>query len=514
MNVLQNLNNTVRKLFHLDDVDNQTRTAEENGIGYYHNEVDSESNAKTTPPHEEKIRIPALWAFEVYTPSYIANFHDGVSKLGWSQDIWSVNTDFQDTLNEMRYRASGSGWINLGYIVDDTNNLWRPSIKKAKLPEGTKSIKASLLQFLPSTTILACKFILNDDMASSIESPLRDIYSTYKEKTNNGYRIIDVLHQKKDAVVLAREFLKNLCTSWFADNFPGLFSSGYLDGNFPVCELITFEVHAPYQKIDEKSRDNFLSMLDLDHNFYAWQSDELKGLFLQFTEQKNKQLNNMVLSGNINDMLADKDLKAYGETTKDKIINYLSYMDNSLGIWVLLVLAKAFERRITILRDSYGAYDINNQKNSASILMNLDRQVLDFQKNAIPFIHELKSYCNHEKYFMHDVFEFKAIHEMRKSDDGFFNSIRKRLLFYSDLLNDNEKLLRNTAEANRQIAAAKSSNFLAQTNIGLQKRMNWMTLIILILTIVLAISAIFELKKTFDFNNILEWFYRLIKSII
>lgn len=411
----------------------------------------------------------------------------------------------------MRYRASGSGWINLGYIVDETKKTWWPGTKKAKLPDGIELIKASLLQFLPSTTILSCKFILNDDLASSIENPLRDIYSTYKEKTKNGYRIIDVLHQKKDAVVLAREYLKNLCTSWLADNFPGLFSSGYLDGNFPVCELIIFEKHAPYQKIHEKSHDNFLSMLDLAHNFDAWQSDELEGLFLQLAEGAN--INNLVLSGNINDMLANKDLKGYGETTKDKILNYLKYIDNSLGIWVLFVLAKTFERRLTKLRDSYGEYDIDNLNNSTSILMNLDRQILDIQKNAIPFIHELKDFCKHEKNFMHNVFEFKAIHEMRKRGDGLFNSIRKRLLFYADLLNKNEKLLRNTADANRQIATAKSSNYLAQTNIGLQKRLNWITLVILLLTVVLALPAIFEIKEKFDLMSIFEWFIRLIKSI-
>jgi hypothetical protein len=145
--------------------------------------------------------------------------------------------------------------------------------------------------------------------------------------------------------------------------------------------------------------------------------------------------------------------------------------------------------------------------------MNLDRQILDIQKNAIPFIHELKEFCKHEKYFMHEVYEFKAIHEMRKRDDGLFSSMRKRLLFYADLLNRNEKLLRNTADANRQIATTKSSNYLAQTNIGLQKRMNWMTFVILLLTIVLAVSAIVEIKKTFDLTIIFEWFIRLFKLV-
>ena len=412
----------------------------------------------------------------------------------------------------MRYRASGSGWINLGYIVDETNERCLPRTKKAKLPDGVESIRASILQFLPSTTILACMFILKDDVANSIENPLRDIYSSYTEKTKNGYKIIGLLHQKKDAVMLTREYLKNLCASWISENFPGLFSSRYLDGNFPVCELITFEKNAPYQKINENFHDNFFFMLNLAHNFDAYQSDGFEGLFLQLSEGGNNKISNIVLSGNINNILANTDLNMYGGTTKtDKILNYLTYIDKSLGIWVLFVIAKTFETRLTKLRDSYGENDIDNLNNDASTLMNLDRQILDIQKNAIPFIYELADFCKDEKYFMHDVYEFKAIHEARKRDDGLFNSIRKSLLFYADLLNRNEKLLRNTADAHRQISMAKSSSFLAQTNISLQKRMNCMTLVILVLTVVSAVSAILEIKKIFDLKIIFEWFVGLFK---
>jgi len=50
-------------------------------LDYYHNEKDPKTNAETTPPDDEK--IDAL-------------------------------DDFQDTLHDMRHRAAGGGWINLG----------------------------------------------------------------------------------------------------------------------------------------------------------------------------------------------------------------------------------------------------------------------------------------------------------------------------------------------------------------------------------------------------------------
>jgi hypothetical protein len=206
-------------------------------------------------------------------------------------------------------------------------------------------------------------------------------------------------------------------------------------------------------------------------------------------------------------------LKGYGETSEDRILHYLNYLDRTLGIWVLFVIMKTFERRLTKLRDAYGEFDIDDPNTNPSILMNLDRQILDIQKNTTPFICEMKDFCEHERFFMHDVFEFKAVHEMRKKDVGLFSSIRKRLLFYAELLDRNVELLTNTADANRQIVTVKASNHLAQTNLGLQKRMNRMTLAILLLTIVTTFSAIIEINKKFDLSIIFEKVINIIKAI-
>ncbi|MBL0379358.1 MAG: hypothetical protein JKP90_06740 [Desulfofustis sp. PB-SRB1] len=91
---------------------------------------DFEANEKTTPPIDEKVKIPALWAFEVYTPSFIESFHKGISKFGWEEDVWSINSDFQHSLDELRSRGSGSGWLNLGYIVNESTKSFGQVLKK------------------------------------------------------------------------------------------------------------------------------------------------------------------------------------------------------------------------------------------------------------------------------------------------------------------------------------------------------------------------------------------------
>jgi hypothetical protein len=306
-------------------------------------------------------------------------------------------------------------------------------------------------------------------------------------------------------VVLAREYLKSLCASWFVDNFPGFFSSGYPQEAFPTCELITLEKHIPYQKVDGRARDNFLSMLELASNFDAWQSDELEGLFLQLPEGTGKRIDNLILSGNTDDILTNKDLAGYGQTREGQILNYLSCLDTSLGIWVLFIVSKTFERHLTQLRDSYGELDIDSLKDSVKDLVYLDKQVLGLQKDAIPFIHELKDFCSDETYCMHDVIEFSPIHESRKKQSGLFKSMRETLMFRMELLDRNERLLRDTADASRQIAYATSSYYLAQTNISLQRWLIVMTLVILLLTAVLVLSEIPATEETSYLEGIVEW---------
>jgi hypothetical protein len=474
---------------------------------------DFEANEKTTPPIDEKVKIPALWAFEVYTPSFIESFHKGISKFGWEEDVWSINSDFQHSLDELRSRGSGSGWLNLGYIVNESTKSFWPGTKKAKLPEGIFCIKATLLQLLPSTTIFACQFILSEDLANSIETPLRNTYETYKKPIKNGYIEQNVSHQKEDAVTLTREYLKNLCCSWFSKNFPGLFSSGALDGEFPICELVTFEKFIPFESKFEERKwyGNYISMLKLESDFDSWECEELEGIFLQIDEgmrQDNKY--NLVLFGNINKALASVDLKTYGSDKEQQLLSYLAYLDRTFGTWVLFIVAKTFVRSLAKLRDAYGQLDISNYEYSSSFLLKLDHQLLDIQKNTVPFINELKDYCDDEKYFLSDVYEFKPCHEMRKRQKPLFSSIRNVLLNHADLIVRNEKSIRNIAEASRLIASVESSNNLAKTNISLQNRMLWMTVAILLLTMITSLSAINKIIKYFFESSV----YKLILDFI
>ena len=458
-------------------------------MDHFHNERDPKTNAETTPPIDEKVRIPAIWAFEVFPPAHIKNFHQSIAKLGWIDEKLDALDEFQDTLHDMRHRVAGGGWINLGWIIDESASQTMPRSKTAKLPIGVKSIRASLLQFIPSTTILVCQFNFEDDLANILEKPLRQPYKTYKKKNKHGYSFITVEHQKKETINLNREYLNNICSTWLKENFNGIFASNLIQDEHPVSTLLTLKKNIPFSK-GYHIRGDYLSMLGLNDDFDAWKNEKIKGLCLLFPREKNSVRKSLILTGNINEILKDEDLQAYGQTKESSVLNYLQYLDYTLGTWVLSTLLDSYIYKITDLRDQYGQTNTNDISQSISTITALDHQVLESHKNILPFISEVKHYCENEAYFMHEVYEFSPLNERFNRERHLFSSIREAIIYRIGLLEQNAKILKETADAARQINTAISSDILAKTNIKMQNSMHKMTTIILILTLISTLSVV------------------------
>lgn len=481
---------------------NNSKNDDDEGLKYYHTKVDQIDNSLTTPPHDERIRIPAIWVFEVFPPSYISNLRNAADNLGWTQSERVLNPDFLDSVDRMRCRLSGGGgWLNLGYIVRDSSHSLNMN-RQAELPEGVDVVHASILQYVPSTTILALQFLLDADTANALEQPLRESYSTYKERITNGWKYHNVESQKKLAVELTRESVRTLCSEWVKKYFPGLYSSGQFGESFPSCEIVTFNKSEPYQIINKKKKGSFLSMLNLDFNHYAWGGKQIPGLYLQYEERDN-EIYKLVLSGNISKILENRDLRGYGSDTREgQILHWLTDIDNTIGIWVLYVIALSYEKQLGVLRDSYGTLDFSRLDSAASEAQVLDKKLLNLQSNLTPFIHELLSVCN-DVYFLHDVYEFIPVAEHRKNDRGFFDGLRERLLMLAESLRSNEGQINDISSRKIQLATVISSDNLSKINIRLQRGIFWMTWVLLILTCILVVS---EIKDNEFIKYLLQYF--------
>lgn len=459
-------------------------------LSYYHNECDLEDNNSTKPPAEEKVRVPSIWAFEIYTPSTISNLYNGIKNLGLSNSVFGIDSNFEDSIRNLRFRASGGGWVNLGAISDSSIKMFMPEIK-AKLPQGITSVGLSVLQNMPSITILICHFIFDEETANSLNEPLSCNYATYTEKIKTGIRIINVPHQKKNQTELTRAYLRTLCTSWIAENMPGYFSSKPLHNLFPTCELILLNKHNPLDKIGNKVYDSYLSMLGLNKEYNAWCANRIYGLYLYIPENSRERTNNIVLSGNVNEMLSDRDLSMFGSKSKEEnILGWLSYLDYTLGILVLSIIAREYEQQLGMFRDKYGSINIKDINHSIKQMQDIDKQFVEMQSGLIHFSDELKNFCKHKGVFMHEVYEFRRVRIRSEHDLNLFESIRDHLIYLSDLIDLNTKHVMTYADIMLQSISAISSRELATINLKLQKGIYWMTGVLIILTIVLAVPAI------------------------
>lgn len=445
----------------------------------YHNVQDPKDNAATKPPPGEDIRVPTVWAIEVYPPTFIENLWNGLGNLGVLNSRRSSAVG--DFLENIRTRAFGGGWVNLDPIVRNEKFLFHGV--KGPLPDDVSEIRLSLHQLLPSTTILICQFFLEGDTVSSVEAALQAEYTTYTIPKGSAISFIDVGIQKEEAVAVARKLIYTKCTNWINEYLPGYFCSDRSSFSPPTCDLITFKLNDLFEVEKQNIWRSYLGTLDLDSEFYQWKNDDIHGLYLQVDNPRNKYPNCITLTGKIDKILSNVDTKGYGKDHESQILNWFRYLDTTLATWALQVLSIDIEKQLLKARDLYGTVDISTADKTIDRLFELDHTYSFLQRNLIPFANDLKKYCKYESAFMHDIYEFTPIKD-RKYKNKLFCNIRKNLLMLSEELISVESQINITASRLGQIVSAKSNDNLARSNFKLQKQVAIMSFAVLLLTIV------------------------------
>ena len=177
------------------------------------------------------------------------------------------------------------------------------------------------------------------------------------------------------------------------ENFQGIYASNFIKENHPVCNLITLTKNTPYEKNDSsKHCYSYLDILNLNNRHNAWIDKKQNGLYLTISTDRNRVREKLILSynENTNQILNDEGIKMYGGNNASATLNSLTHeLDYTLGTWVIDVLLNSYSYKINDLRDLYGKSNRKNLKQSISRLSELDHEVLQSQKNIIPFISEM-----------------------------------------------------------------------------------------------------------------------------
>ncbi|PKO93941.1 MAG: hypothetical protein CVU15_00980 [Betaproteobacteria bacterium HGW-Betaproteobacteria-1] len=466
----------------------------QSSLDYHHTKKDPQDNLSTSLPDGESVRVSAIWVIDAFTPSLINNLSEGARKLGWTENGTSLNPDFVEKINDMRLGSSAGGWLNLGYIISSDKKRFTPHQLQAPLPEGISAICASVLQPFPCTTLLCCKFILEDELASSLKQPYSEHFTTYAEQVDpHLVRLISVAQQKHQAVSVMRDYLRSLCTSWMNEYFPGHFSLGEAGSLAPTCELLLFNQEKDFLRTKASfSEPHFLEMLNLEYRHDRWKAESLSNFFLKFEPKKPKHPAKATLYGNIEEVLDKSDIEAFGEDRKDKILGYLDDLDQSLCTWALAVMADDFVADMGRTRDQYGSLDIDNELLNLEEIRSLDKNLVNFQRNAIPFALDLKNYCQDENYFMHNVYRFHSVEKWRGEYSFLFQIIKQRLEDAASHILITEKQISAIASRTSNIITAGSNERLAHSNARSQKMMLWLTVAIFLLTLIMGYEQIIK----------------------
>lgn len=272
--------------------------------------------------------------------------------------------------------------------------------------------------------------MLDDSLANSLEYPLAESFETYKERIgNNSIRFVGVEHQKQNAVEVMREYLCSLCSDWVTEYFPGYFSLEMGGHALPACELLFFSKQEDFTDLAcDGLEPSFLQMLNLHSPRETWVSKELANLYLQLAERKSRAPGRAILFGNVDQALNDQNLGMYGNDTREqKVVHWLHILGRTLGTWVLRLIAQDFVAEMGKTRDAYGSVNISTNPLNTEKLRELDERLLEFQRNAIPFAHDIDDYCERVGWFMHNVSEFEPTRKWGDYEPKLFGDMRRGL---------------------------------------------------------------------------------------
>ncbi|MCE5249084.1 hypothetical protein LLG96_02570 [bacterium] len=236
---------------------------------------DERYNESTIPPVNEQIKIRCIWVIELYPPSHIDNLLACIEKLNWNIPHKALpNVNVTKWIKDNRQSSFGSGF-NLKYIKrEKTSSIDRI----APMPDGFDGAFGTILQLIPSTTILMMQFLVNSEKEQILEKPLNKKYATYVEYNNGIYSYINPLQQKRIEVENIRKGLYDKCYEWFITHAPGVFSSGMYDGIFPTCEFTTLDVGIPFINTDSE----YLRMLDFNDAAFIWKMKIIQEYCLKY----------------------------------------------------------------------------------------------------------------------------------------------------------------------------------------------------------------------------------------
>ena len=471
---------------------------------------DVEDNDRSSPPPGEHIELHSIWVAECYPPSLIQRLIDDVRQLGWGQprpgghpvDSW---------IEDQRGLPRSGAWLRLSVVGRrEEQARWGSMAFVATLPTDVDYVTAEIHYLIPGIFVLVTQFILGPAPSQLITDTLRRRFHTYAEPYDRGISFINPISQKRDALKQLRRELRLTCTSWLGKHLPGAFALTNRVDAYPTCEFITLDSGLPIDPDNQRTWDDYISVLGLGHEFESWTSAEYPGLYLQRQRFDPSGELALILAANRNQAFADDQLKAYGGRTRDGLTNRLSDFGGPMTRWALHALLFSYERHYAMIRDNAGLAaaqsDIRKATGSISVL---ETALLRLSGDAVAVVPQLAQFCDDKRFFHRGVAQFFSLHPMRPtpkpadagfpirmvrkalkktrpdpaqaSDEDLFELLREGLVHRSHLLRETQSGVHQVVQSVSDLLNTRSQQALAKSNVRLQWMLVVFTVVLLIM---------------------------------
>ena len=268
--------------------------------------------------------------------------------------------------------------------------------------------------------------------------------------------------------------------NWFAEELPGLFSKGLVDGHLPTCEFITLKKMEPVpsKQCGSAARPSFLNILGLTYNSSAWKCVAMPGLkFVPTGEDQDCLRYHTTMA--IRESDCAEVVQKYGNT--EPRYARISYVDNLvpslLCFWSIRTVLEGYSRQMSEVVSSEMIWTVHSQKPVQALRLLSGN--IGLGTDAMSVMSDLLGF-GLEALVSFSVEPFKPCLENR-----FPKELSLDAFIYQDVKRF-AKWLQNAEIATRDYLTQRGSILAAASVLVLTRIIAWLTIAIAILTVILS----------------------------
>lgn len=458
----------------------------------YDEQRDRESNESSRVPEDEELSLCVVWGVEFFGPAEVESLYEHLRRLNWTAGFRSKGEN--GALSWIRHqRAYGSGGsYNVGHVSERSDRKrFLMFDNYASMPEGVDHLLVRVFQLTPSLTSVLVGFVFKECTARTYERELNRDRKTVRERSERRWSIsiIDPGHQKERSIQLARSKTRAMAQRWFADNLPGYFCS--LSGNrMPTAELLTTRVHHLFsaEKGQQTSiRPYWRRMLSRASVFDVWTNTDLRSLrFAEDNDGWTKDTPHLTVSL-CTSGVSEEAIKPWGGNRSDAYAAFChERMDGVLSSFAAIAFLKEVAKGLKISRTAL-AFGIVGRRRTVTALVQIQK-FFDRSLGTPAVVAELTEHSKHVGNYVHEC-------------DGFLSPSWRK--------DDAQRDLAVVLCENTQFLAAKiigeehsmrehfeqlSSVLSVRESVRAQKRMEWLTVVALVLASASLFAALPPMK--------------------